>query len=940
MNITQAAIEKNRITIIALLVILLGGMSAYKSMSRAEDPGFIIRTALILTYFPGAAPDRVENLVTDKLEEGIQEMPELDFVNSQSKTGISIVYVNIRESYRDMRPIWDDLRRKVDDIKPDLPEGTIGPFVNDDFGDVFGIILGLTGEGYTAAELKDVADDVRDQILRLHDAAKVDIYGAQEERIFVEYNNARLAELGLSPIQLQQILESRNIIIPGGDIIVGTERIVLEPSGNFESLNDVRRTVINVPGRKEVLYLEDLASITRGYIDPPKNKMRSSGVSCLGLAVSMRDGGDIIRLGEEVKALVERLQRAYPLGVEFDLIAFQPEHVDKKVKNFMSNLLQAVGIVLIIMLIFLGFRTGLVVASLVPMAMVMSLLVMSFLGIGLDQMSLASLIIALGMLVDNAIVMAESIMVQMREGKAPVQAAVDSAKELRLPLIISSLTTAAAFLPIYLSESSTGEYTAPLFKVVTITLLCSWLLSITMTPLFCVRFLKVKSNPEKTGYDSPFYTGYRKFLLRMLRHRFISLAVVLIIFIVVMAGMGFVPKIFFPENDKAVFTGEFELPASTSIEQTEAVIDEIDRFIAGHLAVNSEHPEGVTNWATFIGQGAPRFYLSFNPEPANPAYAVMILNATSRNVISGELIPGLEAYCLERFPDLEVTLNPLQLGPPIESPVQVRLSGSDADVLFEIAEKIRTKLGTVPGTKNISDDWGARTKKLVVKVNQPRARRSGVTSLDIAVSLQTVLSGIETTQFREANEIIPVTLRSVAADRQDIGKLESLNVYAQATGQSVPLLQVADVDVVWQPSKILRRNRLKTVKISSDLAPGVTAMEVINQVVPWLDEEKKRWDIGYGYELGGEIETSVKANQAIGEKLPIAGLIIVLLLVGQFNSIRRPLIILFTIPLGLIGVVIGLLIARSYFGFMTLLGIISLAGIVINNAMVCIAGQN
>ena len=491
MDITRAAIEKNRITAVLLLAVLVGGASAYRGMSRAEDPGFIIRTAQVLTMFPGASPDRVENLVTDKLEKVIQEIPELDFVSSTSKTGVSIVMVNIREEFMDMRPIWDDVRRRVDRARPELPADIVGPTVNDEFGDVFGVVVALTGEGFSYAELKDVADEVRDELLRVDDVAKVVIHGAQDERVFVDYDNARLAELGLSPIQLRQILDSANIIIPGGDVSTDVERITLEPSGNFESVDDLRQAVVTLPGRPEILYLEDLATITRGYVDPPGSMVRSTGVPALALAVSMRDGGNIITLGDGVALELRRLQALYPIGIEFDVVAFQPEIVSRKVAEFVANLLQAVGIVLVVMLLFLGLRTGLVVASLVPMAIVMALLVMSFLGIGLDQMSLASLIIALGMLVDNAIVMAESIMVQMSEGKDRRDAAIDSARELRVPLLISSLTTAAAFLPIFLSESSTGEYTAPLFKVVTITLLSSWVLALTMTPLLCVLFLKV-----------------------------------------------------------------------------------------------------------------------------------------------------------------------------------------------------------------------------------------------------------------------------------------------------------------------------------------------------------------------------------------------------------------------------------------------------------------
>ncbi len=933
MNITRAAIEKDRITAVALIIILFAGLGAYGNMSRAEDPGFIIRTAQVVTVFPGASPERIEMLVTDKLEKVIQEMPELDFVKSDSKTGVSVLLVNIKESYKDMRPIWDDLRRKVDRAAGDLPEDVIGPIVNDEFGDVFGTVITLTGEGFTPAELKDIADEVRDELLLIEEVAKVDLYGAQEERIFVEYNNARLAELGFSPLQMAQILTSRNIIIPGGEVTAGIERIVLEPSGNFETVDDLRRTVISLPGRSEVVYLDDIANIHRGYIDPPRSMLRANGDTALAIAVSLREGGNIIALGENVKATIARLQTVYPIGIEFDFVAFQPDEVDKKVDDFVGNLRQAIIVVVAVMLLFLGLRTGLVVASLIPMAIIMAFLVMSVFKIGLDQVSLASLIIALGLLVDNAIVMVESIMVQMSEGKSAVQASVDSASELRFPLLVASLTTAAAFLPMFLAESTTGEYVAPLFKVVTITLLCSWILALTMIPWLAVRFVKVKSDPEKRGYDSRFYQRYRGTLIFALKHRALSVALILVVFVIAMTGFGYVPQIFFPRSDKTFFKAEFELPLGTSIERTEDVVAGIGDFIKDELLVGPDRPEGVTSWVSYIGEGGPRFVGAFDPEPPSPNYAFALVNTTSYKPID-DYMARIDSFAFERYPDLTTTLTRVEVGPPIQAPVQVRILGRDSDVIFAIVDRLKQLIQATPGTRNITDDWGRRAKKLLVKVNQPRARRAGVTSQDIALSLQAGLSGLEMSDFRERDELIPITLRSVAADRQDMGKLESLNVYAQATGQSVPLKQVADIEVVWEPAKIIRRDRLRTVTVSSSLRPGFTAFQVLDQITPWLEQESANWELGYRWELGGEVETSGKANKSIGEKLPIAGLIITMLLVFQFNSIRRPLIIMLTIPLGLIGVVTGLLVARSYFGFMTLLGIIALSGIVINNAIV------
>jgi len=940
MDITRFAIENNRVTLVAMAVLTAIGIEAFFTLPQAEDPGFIIRTAMVRTVFPGANPERVENLVTDKIEKAIQEIPELDHVRSQSMTGLSVVYVDIKESYSEMRPIWDNLRRKVEKATSELPDEVIGPFVNDEFGDVFGIIIALTageredGQPEIPYEVaKEIAEQARDELLRLGDVAKVEISGIQDERVFVEYDNTRLAELGLSVMQLQQLLQARNIIIPGGSVNTNIERIELEPTGNFDDLDDLRRTVITVPGRTDFLYLEDIAAVKRGYVDPPQSKMRSRGIPALGIAVSKAPEGNIVTLGHQIEAVVADWNRLYPVGIDFEIVNFQTGIVEKKVDEFTANVVQAILIVLAFMLVLLGPRTGLVVASLVPGAILATLVAMKFLDLSLNQMTLAALIISLGMLVDNAIVMAESIMVQMSEGKERVEAAVSSARELRIPLLTSSLTTSAAFLPIYLAESSTGEYTGVLFTVVTATLLCSWVLALTLIPLLCVLFLKVERIDEAQAYSSRFYRFYRGSLLGLVRFPILSSLAAFGLFFFALQGMNYIPNIFFPPSDTPMFTAEIESPIGTSFERNEQIVIEIDKFIQEKLTANDSRPEGVANWTSYIGEGSPRFNLGATPQPPSSEYSILLVNTTSRAVI-GELIPKLEAFCRERFPDVLATIKPLPLGPPLDHPVEIRIAGPDQATLFRLVDEVRAKIEELPGTKNISDDWGPRTKKIVVDVNGPRARRSGVTNQDIALSLQSVLSGYRASDYREGDEIIPIMVRSSEAYRTDIGKLESLNVYSQTSGQSTPLKQVADLRVEWQPAKIYRRDRLKNATVQCSLDPGITATEITNVMIPWLEEQSAAWPIGYRWDLGGEFETSGKADASINAKLPIGGLIIVLLLVGQFNSLRRPAIILMTIPLGMIGVIVGLLVTKSYFGFMTLLGVISLAGIVINNAIV------
>jgi len=933
-DLTAAAIAKNRITLTVVGLVILAGISAYNQLPKAQDPGFIIRTVVITTRFPGASPERVELLVTDKIEKKIQEMPEIDSITSESRTGISIIYANFKESYKVMRPIFDDLRRKVDVVTPDLPQGTEKPIVDDEFGDVFGSVYTLQGDGFSYAELKTIADELRDDLLKEPDIAKVSIHGAQQEVIFVEYNNSRLSELGLSPQRLSASLASVNIVSSGGDIVSGRERITLEPTGNFESVEDLRRTVVELPGGT-VAYLEDFVEIYRGYKDPPRSVSRVNGVPTLAIAISMREGGDILRLGERLDQLMPALIEKYPWGIAYEKVWFQAELVEQVVSEFTSSLGQAVIIVILVMIAFLGLRTGLVVGSLIPATVIASLFWMQLFDITINQISLTALIIALGLLVDNAIVIVESIIVKREAGQPAVAAAIDSGKELKMPLLISSLTTAAAFMPIAMAKSSVGEYTSDIFYVVSIALLSSWLLAMTLVPMLTTIALKIKKSgkTQDKQFDSRWYGYYRAILGASLRCRVRFLAVIFSLFALAIVGMGFVRQEFIAPSEDPVFSGKLELPLGTSIETSQEQIADIDQFIHDtYYAPESGEPL-VSNWLTFIGEGGPRMQLSLNPPNPNPANTFVIANTYDGKDVE-EVMAGIEAYAREHHPDMATQVKRLQNGPPVDYPIIVRLSGSDFDNLYTMADEVVGYLYEQAEVSDIKNSWGLQTKKLLVDVDQELARRSGVTSEDVAYSLQAGLTGIDLTQYREDDELIPVTLRTVEADRQDFSKIDGLAVYSQSTDVSVPLKQVANVTLTFEPGIIERRDRDRTMSLNVQLTQSATAAEVAKTLIPWLENAAMSWPAGHGFEIGGETEESGEANASIAAELPVAAMLILLLLVGQFNSMRRPAIILSTIPLGLVGVTFGLLIANSSFGFFTLLGLISLSGIIINNAIV------
>ena len=939
MNLTAIAIKNNRVTYLLLGIIIILGVTGYTSLPRDSMPPFTIRNASIVTAFPGASPERIELLITDPIEKVVQEIPEVDYIDSESRTGISIVKVALKESVKEveMQPIWDRLRRKIDVVA--MPSGvTKGPDLNDDgIGDTYGIAVGLQNDGYEHKELEKYADKLRNELIKLKGAAKVELSGVVDRRIFIDYNDAELASMQLSGNELKNIISGTNIIIPAGEISIEDERVILEPSGSFETIEDIKNMLIPVGNSRETVFLKDIADVYEDYISPRETMVRMNGEYSIGLHISLKDGANIVQLGQDVDFLLAKFNQSLPVGIIGLRIASQDTSVSESVNDFISNLVQSVVIVLAVMLMFLGLRTGVVVASLIPTAIVMALFLMGVFEIGLNQVTLAALIMALGMLVDNAIVMAESMMVKMEKGDEALDAAISSSKELMVPLLTSSLTTSAAFLSFFIAESVMGEIMGPLFSVITITLLSSWLMALTIVPMLAIIFIRVKRTVkgQKPGFFDQLIVYYKRLLVWALRKPVTVLLSVSAMLMLSFVGMGKLGFVFMPDSERNLITVDLILPTGTSLETTASQVAQMERFLVDSLLLNSNRSRGVKDWSSFIGEGPKSYDLGYQPDQKQTNYAHLLVN-TSSGEANQYVIDQLNAFSFYNLPDAKVTVKRLGSGGGAAVPIQVRISGTNAGKLTKIASETKNKLRNISGTSNVDDDWGPKIKKVYVDIDASKLNYNGLNNQDVALSSYTTLSGYTVGEYRENEDNIPISMRTEGNLEVAYEDLESLSIYSQMTGKTVPMAQVADISVDWQLAKILRRDLTRTITVESQLQVGYTAGQVTSPLVKWLDEQVEEWEDGYSYELGGDSEASADAMGAIIMKLPISFFIIVLLLVMQFNSIRKCSIVLLAVPFGIIGVVGGLLITDTNLSFTGFLGIISLAGIVINNAIVLI----
>ncbi|MCZ6672368.1 MAG: efflux RND transporter permease subunit [Verrucomicrobia bacterium] len=933
MSPAKTTITNNRTALVIYVGLLLAGISSYLQIGRMEYPDFTIRNANIVTNFDGRSTLEVEQQISDPIERELRQMPEIKKITSTSKPGLSILSVELEDTYFDLEPIWQDMRNKVADVE--LPDGARTPTINDDVGDVFPYVYALTSDGFSYKEMLDYADYFRDEIMTVDGVGKVEFHGDVEERIYLEFSSSQVAARGFSPSQISQAIAAQNAVASSGTVLSGNERLSLVTKGEFQSLEELADYRLALPDTSTTVRVSDVVKVKRGYQDPPRLLSHFNGSPVISVAISMSKGEAVTEVGERIETKIHAIQTQLPIGLEIERMFYQPIYVSKSIRDFIINLGQAFTFVVVVMFLFAGLRIALIVGILVPSAILITFVFMPMFGVQLEMMSIAALIIALGLLVDNAVVVSEQILVRKSKGESPLKAVVESVDGLVFPLLAASGTTIAAFSTIALSEGTTSEFTYSLFAVISLTLLASWVLSITIIPLFCYYFLKPLKRDTFVGRAlNKLYSPYERLLRTIIRLRWAYPILILALTFIAVLGMRFVPTIFFPPNERGQFVIDCELPLGTDILETERTMLQLERWLL-------DENETVASVSSWIGGGGPRWYLSLSPETNNPNYGFLsVLTHTSNPEEIRKLIEDTRLYALDNLLDARVTPKALESGPPVGDPIQIRLYGTDLDTIYELRERIVGRLNEVEGLYDIRDNWGAWTKQVTIDPDPVRAARLGLNTQIIAQALEIQFSGQTISHYLEENKSIPVVLRSQEDYRDRPERLIDLPIYGSSSG-FVPLSQVAKVAVTFQPGSILRENLLRVMTIKGK-ASGRFASELLADIQPKLSEEleKDDWPTGYYIEYGGEQEESAESQKNLAAAMPFSLSLLGLILIAQFNSLRRFLIIILTIPPMMIGVVPGLILTGSSFGFMTILGLIALMGIIVNNAILLIDGIN
>ncbi|MCS4278440.1 efflux RND transporter permease subunit [Stenotrophomonas rhizophila] len=962
-NLSEWALGNRPLVLFAMLAFAIIGAWSYKHLGQSEDPPFTFKVMVVRTNWPGATAEQVSRQVTEPIEKALLNTGQYEFIRSYSRPGESQVIFVARDSLRSkaIPDLWYQVRKRVGDIKPTLPREIVGPFFNDEFGDTFGNIYALTGQGFDYAVMRDYADRIQLELQRVPDVGKIELEGLQDEKVWIELSNTKLATLGVSLQQVQQALADQNAIAATSFFETPTDRVQLRVTGQFKSVEDIRSFPIQAGDR--TVHLGDIAEIKRGFADPASPKMRFMGEDAIGIAVAMKDGGDILKLGSTLDAEFERLQKTLPAGMQLRKVSDQPHAVEESVGEFVQVLTEAVVIVLLVSFFSLGLRTGLVVGVTIPLVLAMTFFVMHYFGIGLHKISLGALVLALGLLVDDAIIAVEMMATKMEQGYDRLRAASFAWESTAFPMLTGTLITAAGFLPIATAASSTGEYTRSLFQVVTIALVVSWIAAVLFIPYLGDKMLPDLFNPQSPKPDSlagrwharrlrwadrhpafarwiapkvhahdhdpyqrPFYVRFRRFLDVCLRHRWWVIAATAALFVFSLLIFRFVPQQFFPDSTRPELMVDIELAEGASLQATQAQATKLEKLLKDR--------EGISNYVAYVGTGSPRFYLPLDQQlPATnfSQFVVLTENATAREATRDWLLKDV----IPQFPDVQMRVTRLENGPPVGYPVQMRISGEHIEQVQAIARQVEAKVRANPHVMNVNLDWSEPSKVVRLVIDQDRARALGVSSAQVSQLLGTSLSGMSVSTYREGNRLIEMLLRGPDNERVRLDMLGSLAI-PTASGTSVTLSQVARLEYVFEDGIIWHRNRLPTVTVRADIADAKQPLDVVQQILPTLEGIRAELPSGYLLETGGTVEDSTRGQDSIKAGMPLFLIVVATLLMLQLRSFSRAAMVLVTAPLGIIGATLFLLLFRAPFGFVALLGTIALAGMIMRNSVILI----
>ena len=943
-NLSEWALRHRSMVAYLILVFMLGGAISYFKLGRAEDPDFTIKVMVVRTLWPGATAREVESQVTERIEKKLQEVPWLDVVRSNSTAGESLVFVVLKDytPKKEVPEAWYQVRKKIGDIKQSFPVGVQGPFINDEFGDTFINIFAVTGDGFDLARLRLEADRLARELRLVPDVKKVELIGVQEEKIFVEISHAKLAMLGIDPLLIYDALQKQNAMVPSGFFETPTDRMRLRVSGDFTSEESVREIGVQAAG--QFFRLGDIANVKRGYVDPPTPRMRVKGEPAVGVAIVMNKGADVIALGERLRSEVARMQKDLPQGIDIHVVANQPEIVSQAIGLFMSSLAEAVIIVLAVSFLSLGLRTGTVVALSIPLVLAITFLLMEAFGIDLQRISLGALIIALGLLVDDAIIAVEMMVVKMEQGWDRFRSATFAYASTAFPMLTGTLITVAGFMPVGFARSVAGEYTFSIFAVVGIALIVSWVVAVVFTPYLGYKILNAKKLQAKGAqhgddiYETPFYRRVRDAVDWCVRRRWLVIGSTVMAFVLSLVVLNtVVEKQFFPASSRSELLVDVWLPQGSSLKATERVATKVEKLLLNE----PEFSKSIKDFASYIGNGSPRFYLPLDQQLFNDNFAQFVVVTKDINARE-ELKSRLDAYFAADNADwraglanARIRVLRLENGPPVGFPIQFRVSGENLAELRKVAEQVATVMRANPHVKDVNFDWNEMGKSVRLEIDQDRARALGVSSHDLSNSVNSMLAGSAITQVRDGDYLVDVVVRAPGDERARMSALADINIRT-ASGRYVPLAQVAKISYQLEDVLINRRNRLPTITVRADIRDDVQAPVISAQIDPELDAVREKLSPGFRIELGGATEESTKGEASIKAVMPWMLMVVITLLMLQLQSIGRTILVLLTAPLGLIGVAIALMLFNAPFGFVANLGVIALSGMIMRNSVILV----